>query len=362
MTERVYNFNPGPAALPLAVLEQARDEFINYAGTGMSVMEISHRSKEFEAIVHRAEALFKELTGVGDNYRVLFIQGGASMQFTMVPMNFLPPGKAADYLLTGSFAEKSLQEAKILGQANVAASTKDENYRRIPGPQDIKFFPDAAYVHITTNNTIYGTQWHNLPDTGSVPLVADMSSDILSRPVDMNKFAFVYGGAQKNLGPSGVTVVLIRDDMLEKVPPALPSMLRYDIYAKNNSLYNTPPSFGIYMVMLMLDWIKESGGLAAMAEHNDEKAAYIYDAIDNSNGFYSGHAEKGSRSLMNITFRLPNEDLEKKFLAEAAPHGLLGLKGHRSVGGMRASVYNAMSKTGCLQLADFMTAFQQENR
>ncbi len=362
MTERVYNFNPGPAALPLAVLEQARDEFINYAGTGMSVMEISHRSKEFEAIVHRAEALFKELTGVGDNYRVLFIQGGASMQFTMVPMNFLPQGKTADYLLTGSFAEKSHQEAKILGQANVAASTKDESYRRIPGPQDTKFFPDAAYVHITTNNTIYGTQWHNLPDTGSVPLVADMSSDILSRPVDMNRFALVYAGAQKNLGPSGVTVVLIRDDMLEKVPPSLPSMLRYDIYAKNNSLYNTPPGFGIYMVMLILDWIKESGGLTAMAEHNDEKASYIYDAIDNSDGFYSGHAEKGSRSLMNITFRLPNEDLEKKFLSEAAPHGLLGLKGHRSVGGMRASVYNAMSKAGCLQLADFMAHFQQKNR
>ncbi|MBS4021104.1 MAG: 3-phosphoserine/phosphohydroxythreonine transaminase [Dethiobacter sp.] len=361
MTERVYNFNPGPAVLPLSVLEQARDEFLNYAGTGMSVMEISHRSKQFEAIVHSAEAGCKELLGAGDDFRVLFIQGGASMQFSMVPLNFLPAGRHADYLLTGSFAEKAWQEAQKLGQAQVAGSTWGENYRRVPDKKEINFSDNAAYVHITTNNTIYGTQWHSLPDTGSVPLVADMSSDILSRPIDINKFSLIYAGAQKNLGPSGVTVVLIRRDMLEKAPAHLTSMLRYDTYAENDSLYNTPPTFGIYMIMLVLDWIEESGGLAAMEKHNTEKAGYIYDAIDNSNGFYSGHAEKGSRSLMNITFRLAREELEKQFLAEAATYRLSGLKGHRSVGGMRASVYNAMSKTGCAELADFMESFRKKN-
>jgi phosphoserine aminotransferase len=361
MTDRIYNFNPGPSVLPLSVLEQAREEFLNFAGTGMSVMEISHRSKQFEAIIHRTEDMFKELLGAGDNYRVLFIQGGASLQFSMIPLNFLPEGRSADYLLTGVFAEKSWQEAKKLGQARVAASTKEENYRRIPEAQDIKFGEDAAYVHITTNNTIYGTQWHKLPDTGSVPLVADMSSDILSRPIDVEKYALIYAGAQKNLGPSGVTVVLIRKDLLDKVPPTLPSMLRYDIYAQNDSLFNTPPTFGIYMIMLILDWIKDNGGTAAMEKHNTEKAGYIYEAIDQSNGFYSGHAQKASRSLMNITFRLPNEELEKQFLVQAAEYNLSGLKGHRSVGGMRASVYNAMSKAGCEELADFMNRFRRKN-
>lgn len=360
--KRVYNFNPGPSTLPLSVLEKAQSEMLNYKDTGMSVMEISHRSKEFEAIVHGAEACFKELAGLGDDYRVLFIQGGASLQFDMIPLNFLGEGKAADYVLTGSFAEKAYKEAKKIGTVNIAASTEDSNFNRIPDPEELNLDSNAAYVHITTNNTIFGTQWHYIPKTGNVPLVADMSSDILARPLDYNRFALIYAGAQKNLGPSGVAVVVIRKDLLEQVPQTLPSMLRYDLYAKNDSLYNTPPSFGIYMIGLMLDWIKENGGLTAMGKHNEEKAGIIYDAIDHSGGFYSGHAMDGSRSLMNITFRLPAEELEKKFVAEAAALDLRGLKGHRSVGGMRASVYNAMTREGCERLATFMEDFRKQNR
>jgi phosphoserine aminotransferase len=360
MSERVYNFNPGPSTLPLPVLQQAQKELLNYQGTGMSVMELSHRSKEFENIVHDAESLFKELIGVGENYRVLFLQGGASLQFSMVPINFLPEGKTADYIITGSFAEKAYKEAKKIGTTHVAASTEADEFRRIPKPEEISVSNESAYLHITSNNTIFGSQWHDFPDT-KTPLIADMSSDILSRPFDVNKFDLIYAGAQKNLGPSGVTVVLIRRDMLEKVPPHLPSMLRYDIHAKDNSLYNTPPTFGIYLVRLVLQWIKESGGLKAMGEQNTEKAGYIYNTIDQSNGFYQGHAEKASRSLMNITFRLPNDELEKKFLSEAASHKLVGLKGHRSVGGIRASVYNAMSKSGCQTLTDFMENFRANN-
>lgn len=361
MSERVYNFNPGPSTLPLPVLQQAQKELLNYQGTGMSVMELSHRSKEFENIVHDAESLFKELTGVGENYRVLFLQGGASLQFSMVPINFLPEGKTADYIITGSFAEKAYKEAKKIGMTHVAASTEAYEFRRIPKPEEISASNEPAYLHITSNNTIFGSQWHDFPDSAKTPLIADMSSDILSRPFDVNKFHLIYAGAQKNLGPSGVTVVLIRRDMLEKVPPHLPSMLRYDIHAKDNSLYNTPPTFGIYLVRLVLQWVKESGGLKAMGEQNTEKAGYIYDAIDQSNGFYRGHAEKASRSLMNITFRLPNDELEKKFVSEAASRKLVGLKGHRSVGGIRASVYNAMSKSGCLALAEFMESFRANN-
>jgi phosphoserine aminotransferase len=361
MQDRVYNFNPGPSTLPLSVLEQAQSELLNYKGTGMSVMEISHRSKEFEAIIHRTETLIKELSGVGDNYRVLFIQGGASMQFDMIPMNFLPDDKIADYIITGVFAEKAYKEAKKMGAVNVAATTEAENFRRVPRPDEIKLTDHAAYAHITTNNTIFGTQWHYTPDTGSIPLIADMSSDILSRPMAMNKFSLVYAGAQKNLGPSGVGVILIRQDLLEIAAQNVPSMLRYDIYAKNDSLYNTPPTFGIYMIGLVLEWIREKGGLPAMERHNTEKAGYIYEAIDNSGGVYTGHAEKESRSLMNITFRLPSEELDKKFVQEAAARNLVGLKGHRSAGGMRASVYNAMSKPGCLALAEFMDSFRKNN-
>lgn len=362
MTKRVFNFSAGPASLPLEVLKQAQEELLNYADTGMSVMEMSHRSKEFEAVILEAEAIVKELLNLSDDYRVLFLQGGASTQFSMIPLNFLPEGKTADYITTGSFAEKAYKEAVKIGQVNVAANTKEINHTRIPDGNEINFSKDAAYVHITSNNTIFGTQWKKYPNTGNVPLVADMSSDIFSKPFDASKFGLIYAGAQKNLGPSGVTLVIIRKDLLEMVPDTLPSMSRYDLMAKNDSMYNTPPTFAVYMVNLVLKWIKNKGGLEAMASHNEEKAAYIYNAIDDSNGFYRGHAEKEDRSLMNVTFRLPDEELEKAFLAEAAQNGLVTLKGHRSVGGIRASIYNAMSAEGCKALANFMQEFQAKNQ
>ncbi|MBC9783229.1 3-phosphoserine/phosphohydroxythreonine transaminase [Heliobacterium chlorum] len=361
MTERVFNFNAGPATLPLPVLEEAQREMLNYRGSGMSVMEMSHRSKEYEAINNEAEANMKELLGLGDNYRVLFLQGGASTQFAMVPMNFLQAGQRADYILTGSWSEKAQKEAAKLGQTHIAATTQEGNYKRIPSLEEIQLSEAPAYVHITSNNTIFGTQWQSFPDFGDIPLVADMSSDILCKLFDANKFALIYAGAQKNLGPSGVTVVVIRQDMIEKAATNIPTMLRYDIHAKNNSLYNTPPSYSVYMVNLVLKWLKAQGGLAAMEQRNLEKAALIYDVIDNSNGFYTGHADKDSRSTMNITFRLPNEDLEKTFASEATKQGMIGLKGHRSVGGMRASTYNAMSREGCQALSDFMKEFMRKN-
>lgn len=360
MSERVFNFNPGPAMLPLSILEEAQKELLNYKGTGMSVVEISHRSKQFEEIILGAEALLKELLNVPDNYRVLFIGMGATGQFDMVPMNYLTEGKIANYIVTGSFANKAYKEAVKVGETHVAGSTKDDNFNRIVRPDEIKLSENPAYVHITSNNTIFGTQWKEFPDFGDVPLVADMSSDILSKRFDVSKFALIYAGAQKNLGPAGAAVVIIRDDMIEKSNQALPTMLRYDTYAKNNSLYNTPASFTIYMIKLMLEWVKNNGGLPAMEKHNETKAALVYDTIDASNGFYKGHALKDSRSLMNITFRLPNEDLEKEFVAEAAKVGLSGLKGHREVGGIRASIYNAMPQEGCRKLAEFMKEFQAQ--
>ena len=359
--DRVYNFNPGPAVLPLSVLEEVQKELLNYKGTGMSVMESSHRSKEYEAINAEAEALIKELLAVPDNYRVLFLQGGASTQFAAVPMNLVPAGGHADYILTGSWAEKAHQEAEKLIKVNVAASTKGENYVRVPRREEIKLSENPAYVHLCSNNTIYGTQWQEFPDFGSIPTVADMSSDILSRAVDVSKFAVIYAGAQKNLGPSGVTVVIVRKDLLEKIPADIPTMLRYDIHADNDSLYNTPPSFAVYMVGKVLQWLKAGGGLAEMEKQNTRKAALIYGAIDDSGGFYKGHALKDSRSLMNITFRLPSEELENTFAAEAAKLSMVGLKGHRSVGGIRASVYNAMSFEGCKALAEFMKDFRNKN-
>lgn len=357
--ERVFNFNPGPATLPLAVLEKAQSELLNYKGTGMSVIEVSHRSKEFEAIVNDAESLLKDLLQVSDDYKVLFLQGGASTQFAMVPLNFLKEGETADYITTGSFAEKAYKEAVKIGQVHTAANTKDTNHNRIPSAEEIKFSPSPCYVHITSNNTIFGTQWKDYSVFKNIDLVADMSSDILCGPLDVSKFALIYAGAQKNLGPSGVTVVIIRKDLLEKVPSTLPSMFRYDLHAENNSLYNTPPSFSIYMVKLVLEWVKEQGGLAKVKEINENKSSLIYEAIDQSEGFYSGHAEKEFRSIMNVTFRLPEEEMEKKFLAEAASKGLVNLKGHRSVGGIRASIYNAMPVEGCEKLAAFMKEFKK---
>jgi len=361
MSKRAYNFNAGPSALPLAVLEKAQSELVDFRGTGMSIMEMSHRGKDYEAVHNETVALLRELYNIPEDYHVLFLQGGASLQFAMVPMNFLSQGKKAGYIMTGSWSEKALKEAKMLGETYEAASTKDSNYSRIPKAEEIRLDPASAYVHITSNNTIFGTQWQSFPNTGNIPLVADMSSDILSKPVDVSQFSLIYAGAQKNLGPSGVTVVIIKKSFLEQANNNIPTMLRYETHAKDNSLYNTPPTFGIYMMGLVLQWVKEQGGVTAIHQKNQEKAALIYDTIDQSNGFYVGHAQADSRSLMNITFRLKNEELEKKFLDEAKKAGFVGLNGHRSVGGCRASVYNAVPYEACKALQEFMLDFQKKN-
>ena len=358
---RVFNFNPGPATQPLAVLKEAQGEFLNFKGTGESIVEISHRAKEFEAVLNQAKADILSLMGLGEDYDVLFLQGGASTQFAMIPMNFARDGKVGSYVVSGSFAEKAYKEAEILGVGHIAASGKGEDFRRIPAQSEIKIPDNAAYLHICYNNTIYGTEYHYIPETNGVPLVADMSSDMLSRPVDFSKFTFIYAGAQKNLGPAGVTVVVAKKSFIDVKHKDIPTMLRYGIHLEKNSLYNTPPAFCIYMVGKTAAWIKSEGGLSAMAERNAKKAKLLYDAIDASDGFYKGHAEKESRSFMNVTFRLPSEDLEKKFVEEAKAESLCGVKGHRSVGGMRASVYNAMPYEGVERLAAFMDAFRKKN-
>jgi phosphoserine aminotransferase len=353
----VHNFNAGPAMLPPPVLEQVKSELLDYQGRGMSIMEMSHRSKEYEAVNSQAEATFKRLLGLDAAYRVLFLQGGASSQFAMVPMNFLPAGGSADYLVTGAWAEKAIEEANLVGKGRAAASTKLDGYRSVPAANQIDLAPDAAYVHLTTNETIQGTQWHKLPDVGSRPLVGDMSSDILSRPIEATRFSLIYAGAQKNLGPSGVTAVILREAWLERANKNVPTMFRYATHVKNNSLYNTPPSFGVYVLNLVLQWIDKLGGLSAMAERNEKKAKTLYDAIDQSGGYYRGHALPEARSRMNVTFRLPSEALEKQFVSEAQSAGMVGLAGHRSVGGVRASIYNAVSLESCQTLASFMKDF-----
>jgi len=357
----VLNFNAGPAMLPPPVLEKAQAELRDYHGRGMSIMEMSHRSKEFEAVNSDAEARIKRLLGLGDGYRALFVQGGASTQFAMLPLNFLPSGGTADYLVTGSWGEKAIEEATGIGQIHLAGSTKADAYRRVPRADEITLSPQSAYVHFTTNETIQGVQWHSVPDVGDRPLVADMSSDILSRPFDASKFALIYAGAQKNLGPAGVTVVLLRESWLEAANKKVPTMLRYATHVKNNSLYNTPPTFGIYLLGLVLQWIEESGGLSALTERNRLKAETLYNTIDQSGGFYRGHANADARSQMNVTFRLPSEPLEKQFVTEAQAAGMIGLGGHRSVGGIRASIYNAMDVAGCQTLATFMNDFAKKN-
>ncbi|MFY3791385.1 3-phosphoserine/phosphohydroxythreonine transaminase [Ureibacillus sp. MALMAid1270] len=359
---RAYNFSAGPSALPLEVLEKAQAELVNFNGTGMSIMEMSHRGKVYEDVHNEAIARLKKLFAIPENYEVLFLQGGASLQFSMVPMNFLQEGKKASYILTGSWSEKALKEAKLFGEPVIAASSKENKYRNIPALSEIQFNSDDAYVHLTSNNTIYGTAWNEFPDTGDVPLIADMSSDILSKPVDVSKFALIYAGAQKNLGPSGVTVVIIRKDLLEKENKNIPTMLKYTTHAEGNSLYNTPPTFGIFMLGEVLKWVEAQGGVEAIAKRNVEKAGLIYNVIDNSNGFYYGHATPESRSHMNITFRLADEELEKQFLAEAKEAGFVGLNGHRSVGGCRASAYNAVPVEACQALADFMVEFQKKHQ
>ena len=357
----VLNFNAGPAMLPPPVLEQVQAELRDYQGRGLSIMEMSHRSAEYEAVNAQAEAAFKRLLGVGDGYRVLFLQGGASTQFAMLPLNFLPPGGSADYLLTGAWAEKACEEAAALGQARSAASTRAEGYRRVPREDEIHLSPNAAYVHLTSNETIQGIQWPAFPDVGERPLVADMSSDILSRPLDARKFALIYAGAQKNLGPAGVTAVLIRESWLANANKSVPTMLRYSTHAKNNSLYNTPPTIAVYVLNLVLQWIEKLGGLPAMAQRNARKAQLLYDVIDRSSGFYRGHAAPESRSQMNVTFRLSSEALEKQFVSVAQVAGMIGLAGHRAVGGIRASIYNAVSPEACQTLAGFMIDFAREN-
>ncbi|MFA1738684.1 3-phosphoserine/phosphohydroxythreonine transaminase [Lysinibacillus fusiformis] len=362
MTQRAYNFNAGPSALPQEVLEQAQQQLVDFRDSGMSIMEMSHRSAIFDEVHNEAITLLKKLYAIPENYEVLFLQGGASLQFTMVPMNFLSTDQKASYVLSGSWSEKAFKEAKFFGTPVEAASTKENQYRSIPALTDIQINENDAYVHITSNNTIYGTQWKDYPNTGNVPLVADMSSDILSKPIDIQKFGLIYAGAQKNLGPSGVTVVIIRKDLLEKANEDIPTMLKYTTHADSNSLYNTPPTFGIYMLGEVLKWVESNGGVAAVEKHNELKAKVIYDAIDNSNGFYKGHATPESRSLMNITFRVADEELEKLFLVEAKAAGFVGLNGHRSVGGCRASTYNAVPLEACEALRDFMVDFQQKHQ
>lgn len=359
MSTRVFNFNPGPAVLPLPALERARDEFLNFAGTGMSVLEASHRSKEYDAVHHEAMALVKELLGLTDSYHVLFLQGGASLQFAMVPMNLLGDGASADYVITGSWSKLALKEAKILGNPKVAATSEAENFTYIP--TQLTLDPAAAYVHITTNNTIYGTQYHSFPDTGAVPLIADMSSDIMWRPFDVRPFGLIYAGAQKNMGPAGVTLVIIRDDLLQKCKQGLPTMLSYGTHVAKESLYNTCPVFSIYMVRNVLAWVKDQGGLAAMERHNRTKGDLLYAAVDADPDFFRAPVRKDSRSYMNAVFRLPTEDLEAAFVAEAKKRGMVGLKGHRSVGGIRVSMYNALPLEAVERLVEFMKDFRSRN-
>ena len=360
---RVFNFAAGPAVLPLPVLEEIQRDLVALPGIGMSVLEISHRSKAFESILAQAEADLRTLGGVPSHYKVLFLQGGASLQFSMVPMNLLDAGRTADYIDCGSWAEKAIKEAKKVGAVNVAASTKGENYARLPRQSELRLTPGAAYVHVTSNNTIEGTQYKTLPDTGSVPLVSDTSSDMFSRPIDVARHGLIYAGAQKNMGPAGLTIVIVRDDLLQRSvakKAALPTMLNYAVHAENSSLYNTPPAFAAYATGLVMKWLLQQGGLAAMAARNERKAAKLYAEIDRT-GFYRGTAAKEDRSLMNVTFRLASEELEKQFIKESTAAGLDGLKGHRAVGGMRASIYNAFPEEGVDALVGFMRDFEQKN-
>lgn len=352
--DRVYNFNPGPAVLPFEVLSEFRESFMDFGG--MSIFEISHRGKEFSAMMDETIALFRELMGIPQNYHVLFLGGGASLQFTMVPMNIMD--KTADYVLTGTWSKKALAEAKLLGSPKVIFSSEETKFSRVPHPQEVKPNSDASYVHITSNNTIFGTEYHAFPDTGNIPLVADMSSDILSYPVDVSKFGLIYAGAQKNLGPAGVTVVIIRDDLVKRSYRTVPVIMRYSTHAEEKSLYNTPPVSSIYLVNLVLKWVRRQGGVAGIERYNREKAAMIYDVLDKSD-FYKTPADKDSRSYMNVVFTLPSDELTEKFVAKAKEQGLMGLKGHRSVGGIRASIYNAFPREGVEMLTNFMKEFER---
>ena len=358
-TARIFNFSAGPAMLPLSVLEEIQRDLLALPGAGMSILEISHRSKQFEAILAQAEADIRTLGNIPANYKVLFLQGGASLQFSMVPMNLLTPSATADYIDGGSWADKAIKEAKKVGNVNVAASTKAENYSRIPTQAELKLTPGAAYVHMTSNNTIEGTEYKDLPAVGDIPLVSDTSSDMFSHPIDVSRHALIYSGAQKNMGPAGVTVVIIREDLLQRSQKTLPTMLNYAVHAENGSMYNTPPAFAVYTLGLVMKWLIAQGGLAAIAKVNERKAAKLYAEIDRT-GFYRGAAKKDCRSLMNITFRLATGDMDKQLINESTAAGLDGLKGHRSVGGMRASIYNAFPEAGVDALVAFMREFERK--
>jgi len=359
-TARIYNFSSGPAVLPVQVLEQIQRDLIALPGVGMSIMEVSHRSKVFEDVIQKAEADIRALASVPSNYKVLFLQGGASLQFSMVPLNLLTPGSTADYIITGSWTDKAAKEAKKVGTVNVAASTEADNFSRIPTQSELTLTPGAPYVHITSNNTIEGTQWHRLPDVGEAPLVSDASSDLFCRPIDVSRFGLIYAGAQKNLGPSGVTLVIVREDLLARSSKQLHTMLNYAVHAENGSLYNTPPSFAIYTLGLVMRWLIDRGGLEAIGTVNARKAAKLYAELDRT-GFWRPTASREDRSLMNVTFRLATEELESKFVKESTAAGFDGLKGHRSVGGMRASIYNAFPEEGVDALIEFMREFERKN-
>ena len=360
MTEKIFNFSAGPAVIPVPVLEEAQANMLSLPGVGMSVMEISHRSKTFDEIIQGAETGLRELLNIPKDYTVLFLQGGASLQFAMVPMNFLSLDSSADYIVTGSWGKKAAKEAQKFGNVDMAVNMADGGFTRVPTQNELQLNPRAAYVHMTSNETIEGVEFKSEPETSDVPLVADMSSNILSKPIPIEKYGIIYAGAQKNMGPSGVTVVVMREDLLPRIREGLATMLDYNTHAKNGSLYNTPNTWGIYILNLVCKWLKGKGGLAAMQQENEGKAKLIYDAID-STEFYRGHADLDSRSVMNVTFRLPSEDLEKKFANEATAAGMDGLKGHRSVGGIRASIYNAFPREGCEALAEFIKEFEKKN-
>ncbi len=361
MEKRVYNFYAGPATLPLPVLKKAQDEFLNFHDTGMSILEISHRSKEYNEIHVNASELIKELIGIPDNYKILWLQGGASTQFFMAPLNLSISGKPMEYVNTGTWAKKAIKEAKLYGEVKIVASSEDEKFSYIP--KNVKFSDSSSFAHITGNETIGGIEWQEWPKApNSVPLVCDMSSNFINKVIDINKFGVIYAGAQKNLGPAGITIVIVRDDLLNRVSEDIPTMLKWKTHAEKDSLYNTAPCFAIYLCKLVLEHIKNFGGIPVMEKQNRKKAKMVYDVIDKSNGFYKGLARKDSRSLMNVTFNLTTPELEVKCVDEAKKKNLIGLKGHRSVGGMRASIYNAMSVEGVSALCEFLQDFQEQNQ
>ena len=361
MENRIYNFSAGPCTLPNEVMLEAQEDFYSYKGQGLSVMEMSHRSKTYDEIIVAAEKDLRALLNVSDEYNVLFLQGGATLQFSMVPLNIMPPNNKADYINTGAWSKKAIKEAKRVGTVNIAATSEESNFNFIPKQDSFNLSQDASYVHYTSNNTIFGTEFHTEPEVGSIPLVCDASSDILSKPIDVNKYGLIYAGAQKNMGPAGAALVVVKKSLLDRAPDELHTYLNYNTHAEKSSMYNTPPTYTIYIMGLVYKWLLKNGGLNAMQKVNEAKAKLIYDAIDNSGGYYKGSAAVEDRSLMNVTFNLQSEDLEKKIIAEATEKGFSGLKGHRSVGGLRASIYNAFPTNGVEDLVQFMSDFKANN-